>query len=89
MKCGPVSCVVLRQVAILQAWVDTHTTCVPSQGPGLQKPGHHPVGQALLFFSFFFLLVGLGFELGSKQALYRLSHTSSPFCSGYFGDGLS
>jgi hypothetical protein len=23
----------------------------------------------------------------AKQVLYRLSHTSSPFCSGYFGDG--
>jgi hypothetical protein len=35
--------------------------------------------------------VGLGFELGSvlvvKQVLYCLSHTSSPFCCGYFGDG--
>jgi hypothetical protein len=24
-----------------------------------------------------------------KQALYILSHTSSPFCSGDFGDGFS
>jgi hypothetical protein len=23
----------------------------------------------------------------AEQALYRLSHTSSPFFSGYFGDG--
>jgi hypothetical protein len=23
----------------------------------------------------------------AKQALYCLSHTASPFCSGYFGDG--
>jgi hypothetical protein len=23
-----------------------------------------------------------------KQVLYSLSHTSSPFCSGYFGDGV-
>jgi hypothetical protein len=40
-----------------------------------------------LFFSF---LVELGFELGftlAKQALYHLSHTFSPFCSGYFGMG--
>jgi hypothetical protein len=22
----------------------------------------------------------------AKQVLYHLSHTSSPFCSGYFGD---
>jgi hypothetical protein len=35
-------------------------------------------------------LVGLGFALGIvlvKQVLYCLSHTSSPFCSDYFGDG--
>jgi hypothetical protein len=25
----------------------------------------------------------------AKQALNLLSHTSSPFCSGYFGDGVS
>jgi hypothetical protein len=25
----------------------------------------------------------------AKQELYHLSHTSSPFCSGYFGDGVS
>jgi hypothetical protein len=25
----------------------------------------------------------------AKQVLYRLSHTSSPFCSGYFEDGIS
>jgi hypothetical protein len=25
----------------------------------------------------------------ANQALYCLSHTSSPFCSGYFGDGVS
>jgi hypothetical protein len=24
----------------------------------------------------------------AKQALYCLSHTSTPFCSGYFGDGV-
>jgi hypothetical protein len=28
-----------------------------------------------------------GFAL-AKQALYHLSHTSSLFCSGYFGDGI-
>jgi hypothetical protein len=37
---------------------------------------------------FLFLLVGLGFEL---RALHLqggiLCHTSSPFCSGYFGGG--
>jgi hypothetical protein len=38
-------------------------------------------------FNFFFL--ALGFELGfalAKEALYRLNHISSPFCSGCFGD---
>jgi hypothetical protein len=38
-------------------------------------------------------LVGLGFDFKSfelaKQALYHLSYTSSPFCSGYFEDGIS
>jgi hypothetical protein len=38
-----------------------------------------------LFYFFFFLFLGLGFAL-AKQVLYHLSHTSSPFCSGYFGD---
>jgi hypothetical protein len=33
-----------------------------------------------------FFLVELEFVL-TKQALYHLNHTSSPFCSGYFGDG--
>jgi hypothetical protein len=35
--------------------------------------------------------MGLGFELSfalAKQALYFLSHASSPFFSGYFGDGV-
>jgi hypothetical protein len=42
-----------------------------------------------LFF-FFFFLVGLGFGLRpAKQVFYCLSHTSSPFCSGYFGDGVT
>jgi hypothetical protein len=41
---------------------------------------------------FFFFLVELGFELRTSplqsiQAHYHLNHTSSPFCSGYFGDG--
>jgi hypothetical protein len=38
-----------------------------------------------------FHFLGLGFQIQSlilaKQALYHL--TSSPFCSGYFGDGVS
>jgi hypothetical protein len=37
---------------------------------------------------FFGFLVGLFFTL-AKQELYRLSHTSSPLCSGYFRDGVS
>jgi hypothetical protein len=45
-----------------------------------------------LFFSFFFFLVGLGFEVRAikfaKQMLYCSSHASSPFCSDYFGDGV-
>jgi hypothetical protein len=44
----------------------------------------------VFFFSF---LVGLGFELRAsglaKQAFYCLSHTSSPFYSGYFGGRVS
>jgi hypothetical protein len=34
-----------------------------------------------------YLFVGHGFML-AEQALYPLNHTSSPFCSGYFGDGV-
>jgi hypothetical protein len=37
-------------------------------------------------FFLFFSLVGLGFELCTLQVQ---SHTSSPFWSGYFGDGFS
>jgi hypothetical protein len=43
----------------------------------------------LHFFLFFFYRIGVwtqGYML-VKQTLYCLSHTSSPFCSGYFGDG--
>jgi hypothetical protein len=41
----------------------------------------------LLFFFFFFLVIwGLNSELHTCKALYRLSHISSPSCSGYFGD---
>jgi hypothetical protein len=29
-----------------------------------------------------------GYFTLAKQALYPLSHSSSPFCSGYFGDGI-
>jgi hypothetical protein len=44
-------------------------------------------------FLLFYFLMELVFEFCTsalaKQALYHLSHTSSPFCSGYFGDGVS
>jgi hypothetical protein len=39
----------------------------------------------MLVFGFCFFFTLLGFEL---RALYHLSHTSSPFCSGYLGDGV-
>jgi hypothetical protein len=35
---------------------------------------------------YFIYLFFCGFEL---RALYHLNHTSSPFCSGYFGDRVS
>jgi hypothetical protein len=38
-----------------------------------------------------FLCVGLEFELGAlylQSRHYCLSHISSPFCSGYFEDGV-
>jgi hypothetical protein len=46
----------------------------------------------LAFFFFFSVLIGLGFELKALHLQKRhssLSHTSSPFCSGYFGDEFS
>jgi hypothetical protein len=45
----------------------------------------------LYSFNFFFFLQDWVWTQGStfaKQAFYCLSHTSSPFCSGYFGDGV-
>jgi hypothetical protein len=53
----------------------------------LKSRGRNP-GNCFFFF-FFFGVTGVstqGFTL-AKQALYNLSHTSSPLCSGYFGDG--
>jgi hypothetical protein len=44
------------------------------------------------FYLIFYFLVGLGFEVSfalAKEVLYCLSHTSSSFCSGYFGAGIS
>jgi hypothetical protein len=43
---------------------------------------------ALLFFFFKTGVLIEGFRL-SKQVLCCLSHFSSPFCSGYFGDGVT
>jgi hypothetical protein len=39
-------------------------------------------------FIYLFIYLSGGFML-AKQTLCCLSHTSSPFCSGYFGDGVS
>jgi hypothetical protein len=47
---------------------------------------------SLTFSDFFFFWWdwGLTLDFGfAEQALYCLSHTSSPFCSDYFGDGAS
>jgi hypothetical protein len=35
-----------------------------------------------------YVYLAWGQVLFAKQALYCLNHTSSPFCSGYFGDGV-
>jgi hypothetical protein len=57
---------------------------------GIKGVHHHT---QLLFAAFF--LVELGFGLSSfalakqNRYSYHLSHTSSPFFSGYFGDGVS
>jgi hypothetical protein len=52
-----------------------------------------PIQSYKLLFKLFFFSCGTGvwtqgFAL-AKQALYCWSHTPSPFCSGYFGDGAS
>jgi hypothetical protein len=39
----------------------------------------------IFIFYLFIFLVRLEFEI--RTSCYCLSHTSSPFCSGYFGDG--
>jgi hypothetical protein len=41
-----------------------------------------------IFFKFLFVCGTQGFML-AKEAFYHLSHTSSPFCCGYFGNGVS
>jgi hypothetical protein len=54
--------------------------------PGLLFPNTSASSIKFVLFLLLFL-VGLGFKLGLGQTLYPLRHTSSPFCSGYFGDG--
>jgi hypothetical protein len=38
--------------------------------------------------TFFFFLVGLGFNSELRTCKASLSYISSLFCSGYFGDGI-
>jgi hypothetical protein len=63
---------------------DLVLTTIFSEGSASSAPGK-------LFLEPFFWGGRLGFELQgltlAKQALYCLSHTFSPFGSGYFGDG--
>jgi hypothetical protein len=58
--------------------------------PSLPSAGITCVNTPGFVSSFFFFLVGLGFEFRAshiaKQVLYCLSHTSSSFCCGYFED---
>jgi hypothetical protein len=42
-------------------------------------------GKDILFLFFFFFPVVLGFELRA----YTLSHSTSPFCDGFFQDRVS
>jgi hypothetical protein len=46
--------------------------------------------EVIVFFFNFYFLLGLGFELRAlcSQSQHWLSHTSSSFCSGYFGDEM-
>jgi hypothetical protein len=64
------------------------------EGLNLRAQGTARPQMALLFFFFFFfnILVGFQFEFTWKAGAVKavlLSHTSSPFCSGYFGDRVS
>jgi hypothetical protein len=48
-----------------------------------------PVWLFFFFFSFLFGWTGVWTQDFAKQMLYRLSHTFNPFCSSYFGEGIS
>jgi hypothetical protein len=50
------------------------------------NPGHIDFIKVFWFVCLFFFSQSFTF---AKQVLCKLSHTSSPFCSGYFGDGWS
>jgi hypothetical protein len=59
--------------------------------PSGQSPGAKLLFDNFCFGLFWFTFYGTGvgtqgFEL-AKQAPYHLSHTTSPFFSGYFADG--
>jgi hypothetical protein len=54
-------------------------------------PNQKQQGKRLIhlnIFIFIYYIFWQDFVL-TKQVLYHLSHVSSPFCSGYFGDGVS
>jgi hypothetical protein len=65
------------------------------KGPRLLLLNHTPWLLPLRMGTFnnFFFFDGAGVWtqgfVFAKQELYPLSHTSSPFCFGYFGDGIS
>jgi hypothetical protein len=50
----------------------------------------------MVYFNILFFVLLLGWDWGlnfeefmlAKQVLYHLSHSSSSFCSGYFGDAV-
>jgi hypothetical protein len=56
-----------------------------------RRENHTPESNFARAFPIFFFNVRLGFEFRAlcmqSRPLYCLSHISSPFCSGYFGDG--
>jgi hypothetical protein len=83
----------------LGQWV-TNLAALTSLGAFIKSlcPGHHTlINSAYLGLNWvsvvFIFLVRLGFELRTsafaKEAFYHLSHISSPFCRGLFGDRIS